>query len=121
MFDSSCHGSGGRPHQRSLCPGTAQEAGDANVMKREAQLLQRLPSLHCLLLPWARSARARTRASQPAAHGPWPATWPTQPQLLTERCPSAQSPVPSCPSQGHSWATGTWCWSATMWPQFPTV
>lgn len=95
MFDSSCHGSGGRPHQRSLCPGTAQEAGDANVMNREAQLLQRLPSLHCLLLPWARSARARTHASQPAAHGPGPPPGQHSPSCLPNAAPQPRAPFPA--------------------------
>lgn len=61
------------------------------------------------------------QGQQPAAHAPKPFAWSTQPQELTEGCPSAQSPAPGCPPQGHSWATGRWRWRATTQPQFPSL
>lgn len=67
MFESSCHGSGGRPHQRSLCPGTGQEAGDANVMKREA-VTAASPVIE---LPSAPMGQERTHTREPACC-PWP-------------------------------------------------
>lgn len=63
MFDSLCHGSGGRPHQRSLCPGTGQEAGGANVVRREAVTA----ASPLIALPSAAVGQERTHTREPAA------------------------------------------------------